>query len=48
MIPQVISQDVVAGIMEDLVVGDEVDLESVAAGRPLRVPRLQVRASLNG
>ncbi len=43
MVAQVIGQDVVSGIMEDLVVRDEVDLEAVPAGRPLRVPRLELR-----
>src|SRR5579875_105774 len=43
VVAQVIGQDVVSGIMEDLVVREEVDLEAVPAGRPHRVPRFELR-----
>jgi hypothetical protein len=42
VVAQVAGQDVVSGVVEDLVVGHQVDFESVASGRPGRVPGLDV------
>jgi hypothetical protein len=42
VVAQVVCEQVVAGVVEDLVVGDEVDLEAVAAWRPVRMPGLEV------
>ena len=42
-VAQVVGQHAVPGVMQDLVVRDEVDLDVVAAQGPYRPPRLQVR-----
>jgi hypothetical protein len=42
-VTQVVSKDVVTGIVQDLVVGDEVDLEVVPRGCAEVAPRLVVR-----
>jgi hypothetical protein len=42
MVAQVVGQDVVAGVVEDLVVRYEVHFEAVAARRPVFVPGLKM------
>ena len=42
MVAQVVGEHVVPGVVQDLVVGDQVHLEPVAARRPDRVPGLHV------
>src|SRR4029453_8847167 len=42
VIAQVVRQDVISGVVQNLVIGDELDLEAVAARIPYRVPRLEV------
>jgi hypothetical protein len=42
MVTQVVGEDVVPGVVKDLLVGHEVNFESVAARRPVRLPGLKV------
>jgi hypothetical protein len=42
VVTQVVGEDVVTGVVQDLIVGHEVDFESVTAGRPVCVPGLKV------